>query len=149
MATGLEAPLPENIRTQGCRDWRRLGAQIEKRPIIIKPPAFYERINLFPAKMRRCAQKSFARRQPRNSYLGVGEGERETYVQVDLGPIKIWIYTNRACWRGLGRDRVCSYGSFSCATTLTQPTRDSHRNRFLIFKFRLKLPDALFGQSSC
>ena len=34
------------------------------------------------------------------------EGSTETYIQADLGLIKIWIYEDGACWQGRGRDRV-------------------------------------------
>ena len=36
----------------------------------------------------------------------VVKGREETYVEADLGHIKIWIYEDGACWQGLGRDRV-------------------------------------------
>jgi hypothetical protein len=36
----------------------------------------------------------------------VVKGQHETYIEADLGQVKIWIYTDGACWQGLGRDRV-------------------------------------------
>jgi hypothetical protein len=36
----------------------------------------------------------------------VVKGHEETYVEADLGPIRIWLYEDGACWQGLGRDRV-------------------------------------------
>jgi len=37
---------------------------------------------------------------------GTVNGRQETYIEIDLGFIKLWIYTNGACWQGHGRDRV-------------------------------------------
>jgi hypothetical protein len=34
------------------------------------------------------------------------KGQHETYIEADLGPVRIWIYTEGVCWQGLGRDRV-------------------------------------------
>lgn len=36
----------------------------------------------------------------------VVKGHDETYIEVDLGSIKLWIYEDGACWQGDGRDRV-------------------------------------------
>ena len=34
------------------------------------------------------------------------KGREQTYIQVDLGRIQAWIYTDGADWKGCGRDRV-------------------------------------------
>jgi hypothetical protein len=36
----------------------------------------------------------------------VVKGCEETYIEADLGAVKIWIYEDGACWQGGGRDRV-------------------------------------------
>jgi hypothetical protein len=36
----------------------------------------------------------------------VVRGREETYVEADLGGVRIWIYEDGACWRGAGRGRV-------------------------------------------
>lgn len=36
----------------------------------------------------------------------VVKGRKETYVEADIGDVKIWIYEDGACWQGHGRDRV-------------------------------------------
>ena len=41
-------------------------------------------------------------------------GRQEAFIEADLGPIRIWVYEDGACWQGLGRDRVYEapdYGS--------------------------------------
>ncbi len=36
----------------------------------------------------------------------VVKGREETYVEVDLGQMKVWIYEDGACWQGYNRDRI-------------------------------------------
>ncbi len=40
------------------------------------------------------------------SRLHVVNGREEAYIEADLGPVKVWIYDDGACWQGFGRDRV-------------------------------------------
>lgn len=48
------------------------------------------------------------------------KGQHETYVEVDLGPVKIWIYADGACWQGLGRDRVFEAPDYNSLDHLQQ-----------------------------
>ena len=34
------------------------------------------------------------------------KGREETYIEVNLDRVKIWIYEDGACWQGVGRNRV-------------------------------------------
>jgi hypothetical protein len=40
------------------------------------------------------------------SRWNIVKGRGETYVEADVGPLKLWIYDDGACWQGVGRDRV-------------------------------------------
>jgi hypothetical protein len=48
------------------------------------------------------------------------KGQHETYIEADLGPVKIWIYTDGACWQGLGRDRVFETPDYDSLDELQQ-----------------------------
>ena len=48
----------------------------------------------------------------------VVKGCKETYIEADVGPVKIWIYEDGACWQGLGRDRVLESVDYDSLTDL-------------------------------
>lgn len=47
-------------------------------------------------------------------------GREETFVEVDAGPVRLWIYGDGACWQGLGRDRIFEAIDYDSLTDLQQ-----------------------------